>query len=271
MEDEENVILYIVELCYGNQKFYVADKNNNRHLQIRTDIPLWHKENMINIGVEKLLPKNWKAFAWIDADVEFENNSWAMDTLKILNGSKDIVQIYSHCVDMDENGSSMSIFNSFGYQLTKGYRYSNKGINFWHPGYAWAITRKAYDKIGRLYDLSILGSGDHNMSFGLINCALKSINNLVSENYKLSVLEFQKKANRLRFGYVPGVIRHYYHGTKKNRQYNERWQILVKHQYDPIEHVIYDIDGILIPTYKFPESLKTDIFAYFMARNEDDI
>lgn len=45
---------------------------------------------MINLGVRYLLPEKWKAFAWIDADIEFENSTWAVDTLKILNGSRDI-------------------------------------------------------------------------------------------------------------------------------------------------------------------------------------
>jgi len=67
--DENNVNLYIVEMIYPNQKFLITQTNNKNHLQLKTTIPIWHKENMINIGVKKLLPKNWKAFAWIDADV----------------------------------------------------------------------------------------------------------------------------------------------------------------------------------------------------------
>ena len=70
MEMEENVILYIVELAYGNNDFYVTEKSNKRHLQVKGTTPIWHKENMINMGV-KLLPPKWRAFAWIDADVEF--------------------------------------------------------------------------------------------------------------------------------------------------------------------------------------------------------
>ena len=98
MENEKDVILYVVELAYNNQKYYITDSKNPRHLRLRTDVALWHKENMINIGVKRLLPKNWKAFAWIDADIEFENPTWASDTLKILNGYKDIVQLFSYSV-----------------------------------------------------------------------------------------------------------------------------------------------------------------------------
>ena len=270
MNEEENIILYIVELAYGNQKYYITDPKNKNHLRLKTDIPLWHKENMINVGIKKLLPTNWKAIAWIDADVEFENTSWALDTLKILNGSKDIVQLFSHCCDLDNDGFSMSVFNSFGYQYIKTKSYSNKGINFWHPGYAWACTRKAYDKVNGLYDLGILGSGDHNMALSIINCGAKSINGSVHENYKQSILNYQCKISTLRLGYVPGVIRHFYHGTKKSRQYSERWKILADHQYDPINHITYDNNGIIIPTAEFPNKLKEDILNYFKERNEDN-
>jgi len=268
--DEPDVELYIVEMTYGSQKFIITDSKNPKHLQLRTETPLWHKENMINLGVQKLLPKNWKAFAWIDSDLEFENSTWAIDTLKVLNGSKDIVQLFSHAVDMDKQKLTMSVFNSFGYQFTKQNKYSGVGPNFWHPGYAWACTRRAYEKMQGLYDKSILGSGDHNMALSLINNGQKSINVGAHENYKQSINEYQKRINGLRLGYIPGVIRHYYHGTKANRKYSERWQILVSRQYDPYIHVTYDKNGILIPTSQFPDELKYDIYTYFAERNEDE-
>lgn len=270
-EHEENVRLYIVELAYGKQQFHVTEKNNPNHLQIKTNEPaLWHKENMINMGV-KLLPKNWKAFAWIDADVEFDNANWALDTLKVLNGCRDIVQIFSHAVDMDKHENAMSIFSSFGFQYSKNKTYGPSGANnFWHPGFAWAITRKAYEKVGGLYDLSVLGSGDNNMALSLIGKSMKSINGCASEGYKKSVLDYEKKMCNLRLGYVPGVIRHYFHGSKQNRKYAERWQILVKHQYDPNVHVTKNEEGLLVPTNKCPKGLLDDILQYFAERDEDE-
>ena len=60
MELEQNVQVYMVELAYGSQQFYVTDKKNPRHLQMRGQTPLWHKENMINMAVTTLLPKDGK-------------------------------------------------------------------------------------------------------------------------------------------------------------------------------------------------------------------
>ena len=259
IEDEEtNVNLYIVELAYGVQEYVITEENNKNHLRLRTDTPLWHKENMINLGVKYLLPKDYKAFAWIDGDIEFENPNWALDTLKILNGSKDIVQLFSHAVDMNENKSALSIFSSFGYNYSKGLDYnSSRGINYWHPGYAWAITRKAYEKIGCLFEEGILVSGDYYIAMSIIK-QMPDTGNLF------------KKMKELRLGYVPGIIRHYFHGRKENRKYSERWEILKKHGFSFDKHVTRNEIGILIPKVEFTEEFKNDIFQYFLERKEDE-
>ena len=268
--EENDVIIYVVEFAYGNQKFIITDSKNKRHLQIRTKVPVWHKENMINLGVKHLLPKTWKAFAWIDADIEFENVSWAKDTLKILNGTKDIVQLFSHCIDMNHEEYAMNIFTSFGYQYTKQKKYQSNTLNFWHPGYAWACTRKAYNKMGGLYDKAILGSGDNVMALSLINQGLKAINEKSTDGYKQSILDFQDNIKNLRLGYVPGVIRHYFHGSKKNRHYGERWKILLNHNYDPHNDLCYDKNGVMIPTESCSKELLEEIYLYFKSRNEDE-
>ena len=278
--DETNIILYIVEFVYGNQKFIITDSKNERHLQIRTESPIWHKENMINCGVRALLPATWKAFAWIDADIEFESTTWALDTLKILNGSKDIVQLFSHALDMDKGKKTMTIFSSFSYQYCNEKKYGGKGPEYWHPGYAWACTRKAYEKMGGLYEYGILGSSDNIMALSLIGNAIKAIDINSTESYKLTVVDFQNKVKHFRLGYVPGVIKHHFHGSKKNRKYTERWQILVKHLYDPNKHLDFEtkksennsnnICNVLSPSSSCPKELLSDIYNYFAERNEDE-
>ena len=268
--EETNILVYVVELAYKKQRFIITSDKNPRHLQIRTETPIWHKENMVNMGVKKLLPKTWKAMAWIDADIEFENANWATDTLKVLNGTRDIVQLFSHCVDMDQTEATMSIFTSFGHQFVKGQPYSNKLINFWHPGYAWACTRKAYERMGGLYQQAILGSADHIMSLCLMQKGLKAINPESTDDYKESVIEFQERVKTLRLGYVPGMIRHYFHGSKKHRRYADRWQILLKHNFEPTKHLTTNKDGILIPTKECPKEMLDEIMQYFKERNEDE-
>jgi hypothetical protein len=270
MQFENHVIVYIVELAYGDQPFTVASHDNPRHLQLRTTHAIWHKENMINLGVKKLLPPDWKAFAWIDADIEFENHTWALETLKILNGAKDIVQIFSHAIDMDAKEQTMNVYNSFAFQYSRRLPYSHQFPNYWHPGYAWACTRKAYEKMGGLFQWGILGASDHIMSFCLTHKGLQSINERYSPEFKEKITEFEHAVKRLRLGYVPGVIRHFFHGSKVNRKYIERNEILLRHNYRPDVHVTTDEQGVLVPTPEFSPVFLNDILDYFKQRNEDE-
>lgn len=270
MESEKNIKIYMVELAYGEQKFYVTEQSNPMHLQIRGKIPLWHKENLINIGVHTLLPKNWKAMAWIDADIEFEDPNWALNTLKILNGCRDVIQLFSHVIDMDIYRDAMNIYPSFGFKYTKNNKYGSSGINMWHPGYAWACTKKAYTKMDGLYDVNILGSGDNCMAFSFIGHSVAIQNSEKTDAYKETLIKFQSRSSQLRLGYIPGVILHHFHGIKKNRKYAERSQILIKNKYDPTIHIKKRKDGLIIPTSDFPQQMLDEIMQYFYERNEDE-
>src|SRR5882672_8609085 len=49
-----NVKLYVVELAYGDRPFEITDPARNRNdIQLRTDCEMWHKENLINIGIQR--------------------------------------------------------------------------------------------------------------------------------------------------------------------------------------------------------------------------
>lgn len=271
-EKEKDVILYVVELAYGIQKFAMTSPENPRHLQLRTQFPLWHKENLINVGIRRLLPDTWKAVAWIDADIEFDSEHWANDTLRLLNGAFDVLQVFSHIIDMNQEEEAMSISPSLGYQWSHNNPIPTTRVTtphtFPHPGYAWAMSREAYDKIGGLFEYSIIGSGDHVMAMSFIGqpVAFSSF----TYGYQAAVLAFMERCKGLRLGYVPGVIRHYFHGDKRNRQYMTRSQILTQHRYNPSVHVTKDSDGILIPSDSCPEVLTEAIRNYFRDRREDD-
>lgn len=272
MEKEPNIILYIVELVYNEQEFVITSSENKRHLQLRGKTPLWHKENMINLGIKYLLPTDWKAVAWIDADVEFDSAHWATDALKLLNTeTKDFVQLFTHCIDMNYDKTIMNIFTSFGYQYCNNFK-KGVGTNYWHPGYAWACNRTAYDKIGKIYDSAILGAGDNIFSHAFINLAVNVLKTGMSQEYINHVnLSLQDKITGVKLGYVPGSIKHYFHGSKQNRNYITREDILIKYQYNPYTDITYDANGLIVPTDNLPKEFWDDIMNYFKSRNEDEM
>jgi hypothetical protein len=269
MEQEKDVILYIVELVYGNQEFAVTTKGNKRHLQLRGETPLWHKENMINLGIKYLLPSNWKAVAWVDADVEFDNPYWATYALRVLNNGKDFVQLFTNVFDMDIDEQILNIFTGFGYQYSKNFK-KGKGLNYWHPGFAWACTRKAYEQIGGILDEGILGSGDNIMCHSFIKQAPQRLKKGMTNEYMDFVKDKQDKFDGLNLGYIPGTIRHFYHGKKENRNYYGREDILIRHKYEPNTFIKRDSKGLIIPSETCPKEFLKDIMDYFEERNEDE-
>ena len=270
MEKEPHVILYVVELVYNDQSFEVTSADNKRHLQLRGQIPLWHKENMINLGIKKLLPSDWKAVAWIDADIDFDNPYWAFNTLQILNGGKDVVQLFVNVFDMDFNEDILNIYTGFGYQYCKDV-IKGLGINYWHPGYAWAITRTAYDQIGLIYEVAVLGASDNIFSHGFGEYETNCLKPGMTQMYLDDVRRYQAKMEGLTLGYVPGTIRHFFHGKKENRNYWGREDILIKYNFDPTTFIEYNSDGLIIPSKIVPKEFIIDIFDYFKNRNEDEM
>ena len=271
MNLENNILFYVVELTYGSQPFMVTNFENKKHLQIRTNShPLWHKENLVNLGIKYLLPTDWKAVAWIDSDIEFENPHWVEDTLKILNNGNDFIQLFTHAIDMDDKNEIINTFTGFGYQYCKKFK---KGLdkNYWHPGFAWSCNRKAYDKIGKLFDEAILGSGDNIMSHCFIKKGEKSLKKGMSDEYIKYVESYQSKFEGLNVGYIPGNIRHYFHGKKENRNYYGREDILINNQYNPHTFIIYDNVGLIRPSNNCPKKFLDEIMNYFQSRNEDEL
>ena len=274
--EHAHVEVYVAELAYGNQSYSIAETGNPKHLQLRTKMPLWHKENLINLAVERLLPPDWKAVAWIDSEVEFESPTWALDTLKLLHGPLDILQLFSHALDLGPDGTPQRIYTGFAYNSLRDIAYQKQGADLWHPGYAWACTRQAYEQIGGLFEGNILGGGDQSFAYAAagmhkhIPAGQQKI--FPTSGYHTAVLEWETRFQGLRMGHVPGVVRHRFHGTAKDRRYWERRALLARAAFDPHVHIARDaLTGVIAPTPSFPTSLVKGILKYFSSRNEDGV
>jgi hypothetical protein len=270
MELTDGIELYVVEMVYNDQTFHITEPNNTKHLQLRCSSILWHKENMINIGVKKLFPSNWQYMAWIDGDIEFTNKNWVSETIHKLNAF-DIVQLFETCDDLDSSGIPMYIHKSFGSQWAiseKMQKALKKELIIpEHPGYAWACTRNFYDKIG-IYDKSIIGYGDKIITYAIIRNK-KLMYDVTLINANNDTIEYMNKFENIKFGFVNGKILHYYHGTKQNRQYFERAQLMLENKFDPTLQITYDENGILIPTEHMTDEFLEKILKYFKNRQED--
>ena len=245
----------------------MTESLNKNHLQLRTPRAnlLWSKENLLNLAVN-LLPKNYKAVAFIDADIQFDNPHWASDTLKLLNGYYDVVQLFNVCLDMDKNNNTMSCFHSLGYQYVTKQKYYKSQINFSHPGYAFAYTRSFYENCMKgLFDVEILGSSDYKMCLAFLNKDTLHY----CKDHKQILDDFKERTKYSRLGYTPTMIIHFWHGSKKSRGYDTRYKKLIQYKFNHSTMLCRDNQGLIIPTKKFPTGLLRYIQNYFIERNED--
>lgn len=270
IKKEPCVRLHTIELQQRNKPFAT-----NAKIKLRVSDELWHKENLINIATYHL-PHDWEYMAWIDADVEFQRKDWAAETLRQLQ-HYDIVQLFSHAIDMGPNGESLRRHLGFCYLWhqkkinpdPKSDLYKEAG----HPGYAFAIKREMYDNLGGLLEFPILGAADHHMCKAWIGRVEESYPSSIHQNYKTLCINYQTRCNnhlKQNIGYVSGILLHYWHGTKANRRYHERWDILVNNSYDPLFDVKKNSNNLWILEGNKPK-LRDDLRNYFRARNEDGI
>lgn len=273
-----NVKLHLVELSFGDRKHEVtedaAGDSGRSVLQLRSGHELWHKENLINLGVRHLLPRDWKYMAWIDADVSFGNTDWASETIHALQHHH-VVQPWTQCVDLGASGNVSRMFQSFTGLVSDGLKpqaRKDEPYPYGHPGFAWACTRTFFENVSGLMEHAVLGSGDHYMAWALMNQVDRVVPSGMSDAYKRACRQWQLRAFQLTeglIGTVPGRIEHQFHGPKARRYYRERWQILVDHGFDPDLDLRRDHQGLIYLVGK--PKLREAVHRYMKSRHEDSI
>jgi hypothetical protein len=266
----KNIRIVVVEATEKGSEYDLPLMNVFQHFRYEVNHRLWIKENLINLGFEQL-PNDWKYAAWVDADITFLNETWVTDTIRTLQ-KYDVAQMFQSCINLGPEGESIKIDQSFAYQnLRSGHPYHRAyKYGFWHPGYAWAVSRKAYAAMDGLVDWAILGSGDRHMALALIGKVECSHPGNIHPEYGRMLKQYQEKCKGLKLGYTPGTILHHWHGRLEDRKYRERWDILTKGQYDPSLDIHKDGIGLL-QLSKSGMRLKEEISEYFVGRNEDSI
>lgn len=268
MRRNPQVHLITIEVALGDRPYCTSAT-----LKIRSPHQLWIKENALNIAA-RTLPEDAKYIAFIDTDIEFLQADWVSETIHSLQ-VYDVVFPWENAIDHGPSGEILQVHTSFGKRfIDHGNRYvhNEKIYGVWHPGYAIAFRRDAYNTIGGLFELDILGSGDRTTAMALVGVFSKHVNSNMTERYKATVMAYEKRCQKLNnnIGYTSGSIRHYWHGRKSLRGYATRWSVLIENKYDPLTDVHKDTNGLLQLTEDKPK-LRDQIRAYFHARNDDSV
>lgn len=274
MEDA-GVNFHTVELCFGHRPAEICGKNV---LTLRTHSELWHKENALNLLIERL-PADWEYVAWVDADIQFTHwrghKAWYRETVHALQHHR-IVQLFQNAVDLGPCGEVLQTHQGFAYNYVNGTDPSQCYTgNKYHPGYGWAMRRRTWDETGGLIPFAILGAGDHHMARAWIGKVRQSCNAAMSGPYFRKLDAYQARCEHFvkrDIGYVPGTIMHHFHGAKAKRRYWDRWRILTETGFDPDMDIKADWQGLYSLTDlgdARSNELRDRIRAYFRGRDED--
>lgn len=269
--------LIVAEVQHGDRPFIHANNPHlYKHVPLRARTVLWSKENALSLAMQHA--PDAKYIMWADADIEWEQDTWAEQTIEKLQ-LYHWVQPWRQAIDMGKNGEVVHLHQSFGYQHHHGHStkpgtkwaWSGGGGNrFPHPGFCHATTRQALAWTGGLLETGAMGSGDAHMMSAVVGEAEGTYDGRVSQAYKRNVLNWQTRAKLLNrsLSYCDMTIRHFHHGDKAKRQYQTRWDVLVKHDFDPDYDLKYNF-GVLELTGNKPQ-LQHDIIRYFENRAEDE-
>lgn len=263
------VRLTTVECAYGDRPFDLAGNPAVNHVPVRARSLVWTKENLLNLGIARL-PQDWQYVAWIDADILFRRTDWAQETVQALQ-QYDIVQPWTDCYDLGPHDEHLQAHRSFCKQWTDQQPVGPGPYRFAHPGYAWAATRHALEHVGGLIETAALGAADHHMALALVGKMVQSLPGGIQPGYAQPIAQWQERALAHiagNVGCVPGTIEHSWHGAKTRRRYVDRWQILIRHRFDPFTDLKRNVWGVLELAGNKPD-LRRDIDAYMRGRDED--
>jgi hypothetical protein len=246
-----------------------------KHIKVPVRDALWVKENLINIGFQQL-PPTWEYGAWVDRDIVFCNPHWVDETIEQLQRC-DMVQPWKECCYLNdlyehdplEFGEWQVAKKELAYsfcsiEVAKRKDPSAPPAGFSHPGQAWAIRRDFFEKIGGLYDLSILGNGDGIVMYGILG----RIDHPAIQLLGKTAVAFARLLSDCRIGYSSGLILHYFHGPLAKRGYMSRLDIYRKHKFDPITFLYRDENNVLCLTEK-GSVMALEARNYFSSREED--
>jgi hypothetical protein len=145
------------------------------------------------------------------------------------------------------------------------------GIVTHNSGFCWGVTRQALDWVGGLFEVGGMGSGDYHMALGLIGQIDKSVIAGASQGYLRHLHLWQDRAVRhvnYNIGYTNGTIEHRFHGRKGDRQYIPRWEMFLRHGFDPDVDLKRNTYGVLEWAGNKPD-LRREFDRYLRSRQED--
>lgn len=239
-----------------------------KSLVLQSSHVLFRKENLWNIGA-RAMPHGKLLF--MDSDVTYSSPHW-YDLASQELDSVDVIQPYDWCQWEAEDGTMSHGKFPAAVPISQGHA---PRLDRYHPGFAWGMTRRAYDALGGIYDRDVAGGGDVALAFsmaGTEDWVMEHTHRKSGCSVAVktpSWLRYRRNAMSLglRVAYVPNVVlSHRWHGNYIHRKYHDRGLFLPERTADGEYPLHYRDDGLL----EWDDESASDLMQqYFDGRKED--
>lgn len=259
----QGVPISVAQVCRTGQRPEAAPRNA-RSSVLQSDCFMFFKEQLWNIAAKQL--QDCDKLLFVDSDIAFTPRNYLTQISDSLDHF-DIVQPFGEAQWLDMNGQVFMRLPCAAREIQHG---RCPVLSEHHPGFAWAMTRNAFERIGGWYDLFTSGAGDAAFAFAICQQADPEIGTRAKAGMLMaaqpSYVAYRERVLRLnlRVGHVPGVTTiHQWHGERENRGYLTRERYFPPPHPDD-SHVYRRPDGLLEWAISAP--LARD---YFVMRQED--
>ncbi len=260
----------VVELVKPDSVYTLPEEVDS--LKVESTSNLWLKENLLNIGISRLIDSNYKYIAWLDADVVFQDSFWVKDAINNLQNNN-LCQLFSRAINVHSNGSHTNHSGCVRYWEETGNILPISSV--YHTGYAWASRSDCLSSCG-LYDKAIIGGGDSLCWLGSFNNSLSlfevmtqhPLGRLELSSVLMDYFDWSEKWSNViqsKVSCIYSQVKSLAHSTNKNKKYISRYNILDKHNFNPKKDCFYH-NGILDIKNK---ELSLEIKKYFDFIRED--
>jgi hypothetical protein len=135
------------------------------------------------------------------------------------------------------------------------------------PGGAWIASVAWLRSIGGVYDRNICGGGDATF-FEAVTGARTNYVERQTRHLRDDCQAYVQRVGGASVAFVPGTVRHLWHGDREHRQYVSRDEILTRHDFDPQRDLTLADSGLYELRDPFGQ-LAGEIRQYFADRRDD--
>lgn len=227
---------------------------------------MFFKESLWNLAAASV---DADKLLFLDTDLRFSSPDVIRQVDELLD-LVDVCQPFGTAVWLCRDGKVSHARRGAAFALSRGYEPTTR---FYHPGFAWGLTRRAYEFLGGFFDRHVLGGGDIAFAYALdprwVNVDLRQ--RVPDDAHFWTSPSYESYRHRgaslcLRVGSLENVdCMHSWHGDQANRQYTSRGSFLPLgpgEEY-PVRH---RADGLLEWTCA---KASDAVERYFVSRRED--